>query len=361
MLNIYNRSVDVKDQIEPNLYKISSKTYRQAVDEGFGIVKFGEPDYDFVNALKHNTDVLAAFKTHRQQNDIAALMLDENGKLKPFSRFRQDVESVIGKYNRNWLTTEYNTAVIRARHAARWKDFERDADLYPNLKWLPSSSVHPDKKVHIRFWNRVWALIDPFWKRHYPGDRWNCKCGLTNTDEPVTDNTDLYEGNEFKDYCPDAGIDANAGLTGEIFTARHPYITQAYPGAEKAVERQMLKNRLKEIKEEAAALKEMPLTNNDFGKTIRLTTKSIKEFLNQPHEHYAEKNEMLLRIHEVIQEARYVGYGTDKHDFDVKVHLFETLLKGKRSWLIVKEYSNGEINLYSISDSENILRVLKEK
>lgn len=352
----------VKDQIEPNLYKISSKTYRQAVDEGFGIVKFGEPDYDFVNALKHNTDVLAAFKTHRQQNDIAALMLDENGKLKPFSRFRQDVESVTGKYNRNWLTTEYNTAVIRARHAARWKDFERDADLYPNLKWLPSSSVHPDKKVHIRFWNRVWALIDPFWKQHYPGDRWNCKCGLTNTDEPVTDNTDLYDESEFKDYRPDAGIDANAGLTGEIFTDRHPYITQAYPGAEKAVERQMLKNRLKEIKEEAAALKEMPLTNNDFGKTIRLTTKGIKEFLNQPHEHYAEKNEMLLNIREVISRAEYKGWTLyhKNNPMYVRSHIFETTLLGDKTWLIVREDVNGNMIFHSISDSSNVLNGIKK-
>ena len=70
---------------------------------------------------------------------------------------------------------------------------------------------------------------------------------------------------------------------------------------------------------------------------------------------------MLLRIQAVISEARYMGYGTDKHDPDVKVHLFETLLEGKKSWIIVKEYPNGETNLYSISDSENILRVLKEK
>ena len=227
----------MSEQIEPNLYKGTSKTYRKAVDEGFGTVKWGEPDYDFLHALKHNTDVLAAFKTHRQQNDIAALLLDDDGKLKPFSQFRQDVEGVIGKYNRDWLTTEYNTAVIRARHAARWKDFERDAALYPNLKWLETTSPNPDLIVHDHFKNRIWALIDPFWKRHYPGDRWNCKCGLTNTDEPVTDNRDVYQEDVFKEKQPDAGIDSNAGLTGEIFTQTHPYIKEAHKGAEQAVKK----------------------------------------------------------------------------------------------------------------------------
>lgn len=360
--NIYNSGVDVKNQIEPNLYKITAKTYRKAVDEGFGTVKFGQPDYGFVQALRQNTDVLAAFKTHRQQNDIAALMLDGEGKLKPFGRFRKDVEGIIGKYNRDWLATEYNTAVIRARHAARWKDFERDADLYPNLKWLETTSPHPDTKIHIRFWNRIWAITDPFWKKHFPGDRWNCKCGLTNTDEPVTDNSDVYREEVFKTEHPAEGIDSNSGLTGEIFTRTHPYIKEAYDGAQIAVERQMLKVRAKEIREEATAtLKGMPLNNAGFEKIIRVTTKGIKEFLNQPHEHYAQKNEMLLRMQTVISEARYMGCGTDKHDPDVKVHLFETLLEGKKSWIIVKEYPNGETNLYSISDSENILRVLKEK
>lgn len=228
--------MDVKKQIEPNLYQGTSQTYRKAVDEGFGAVKWGEPDYDFVTALKHNTDVLAAFKTHRQQNDIAALLLDEKGKLKPFARFREEVEGLIGKYNQNWLTTEYNTAVIRARHAAQWKDFERDADLYPNLKWMETTSPHPDTVVHSFFWNRIWALTDPFWRRHYPGDRWNCKCGLTNTDEPVTDNSDVYQEDVFKAGKPDAGIDANTGLTGEVFTPTHPYVKEAYEGAAQAVD-----------------------------------------------------------------------------------------------------------------------------
>ena len=353
----------MKDQIEPGLYQATRKTYRQAVDTGFGKVKFGETDYDFLQALKQNTDVLAAFKTHRQQNDIARLMITQEGKLKPFEQFRSDVEGIIGKYNRDWLTTEYNTAVIRARHAARWKDFERDKDIYPNLKWLPTTSVQPDTKVHGLFWNRIWPVVSPFWRKHYPGDRWNCKCGLTNTDEPETDNADLYDRDEFKQYKPDIGIDANAGLTAEIFTDRHPYIEEAYPGAKKAV-KTLLDNekpdklRRKEIQKEAAVLKETVLTNPDFGNEIQVTMKGIKEWLNQPHQFYAQKNEMLLTIKEVLQKAKYLGYGPDKHDVNVKAHLFEIDLEGEKSWIIAREYLNGEINLHSISDSEKILNIL---
>lgn len=361
--NIYNSSVDVRDQIEPNLYAATSKTYRKAVDEGFGTVKWGEPDYDFLHALKHNTDVLAAFKTHRQQNDIAALMIGEDGKLKPFAKFQQDVEGLIGKYNHNWLTTEYNTAVIRARNAAKWKDFERDADLYPNLKWMETTSPNPDMVVHFRYWNRIWALTDPFWRRHYPGDRWTCKCELTNTDEPVTDNSDIDREPEQVKQTP--GLDSNPGISGEVFTPTHPYIKEAYQGAEQAVKQFIKENaykeRLKEIREEAAFLKKEALYNEQFDRNIRVTGRGIKEWLNQPHAHYAAKNDLLLDIKDVIRKAIYLGWGEDKHDNRVRVHLFETIIGGDKSWILVKEQADGDISLYSISDSDNILKVLNKK
>ncbi len=359
--------MNVQKEIEPNLYGATAKTYRKAVDEGFGRVEFGHPDYDFVQALKTNTDVLAAFKTHRQQNDIASLMLDENGKLKPFDRFRQDVEGVIGKYNRNWLRTEYNTAVIRARHAARWKDFERDADLFPNLKWLESTSPNPDKVVHIRFWNRIWAMVDPFWKSHYPGDRWNCKCGITNTDEPVTNNDDLSDDQVFKTERPDAGIDSNPGISGEIFTRSHPYVKEAYKGADEAVKKlgkklKVQKERRKEIAKQAAALKEETLTHPEFSREIQVTGKSIKEWLNQPHEHYPEKNELLPDIQNIIARSQYLGW-TPYHKGNVmyvKSHIFEIVLGGSKSWIIVREDVNGTMLLYSISDSDKVLTDIKK-
>lgn len=355
----------MESQIEPNLYKTASKTYRKAVDEGFGTVKFGHPDYDFLEALKHNTDVLAAYKTHRQQNDLAALMMDENGKLKPFNRFRADVEEIIGRYNRNWMATEYNTAVVRARHAASWRDFRRDADLYPNLKWLETTSPHPDTKVHIHYWDRIWALNDPFWKKHYPGDRWNCKCGLANTDEPVTDNSDLTDIS-IEDQ-PDAGIDNNSGVSGQIFTDTHPYITEAYEGAGRAVKKLLgeikeIRERRKDIAKEAEPLTKELIANTGLKQDIIVTKKTIKEWLNQPHKYYAEKNEMLLDIKSVIRDAEYMGWTVyhKSNPMITKSHIFKTQLGEDFSYIIVLEDVNGKLTLHSISDSGKVLNGIKK-
>ena len=81
----------------------------------------------------------------------------------------------------------------------------------------------------------------------------------------------------------------------------------------------------------------------------------------QPHKHYAAKNELILAIKEVLANSKYLDWGRDKHDPTAKAHLFEIEIKGEKSWIVVRELADGTINLHSISDSENILNILKEK
>ena len=98
------------------------------------------------------------------QNAIARQMTDDKGQLKSFHQFRKDVEPLTGKYCDQWLNTEYNTAIIRAHRAADWKHFEAEKDVYPNLRWMPTTSANPDP-VHARFWTQKLTLPvdDPFW------------------------------------------------------------------------------------------------------------------------------------------------------------------------------------------------------
>lgn len=71
---------------------------------------------------------------------MAAKLVDSNGALKPFDRWLNDVLPIASHQCGSWLRTEYDTAVIRAQQAAEWKRFERDKDVLPNLKWVPSTS-----------------------------------------------------------------------------------------------------------------------------------------------------------------------------------------------------------------------------
>ena len=92
-----------------------------------------------------------------------------------------------------WLQTEYDTAVIRAHAAADWQEFERNKDIFPNLRWMPTTSPEPES-THAAYWRMKLTLPvdDPFWVYHHPGDRWNCKCSLEATDEPGS--VDIFWG-----------------------------------------------------------------------------------------------------------------------------------------------------------------------
>lgn len=242
LADIYAKTFNVEEDIYPELYEAARDTFERALQEGYPIEDVDDADTLFRQALKDDADVFAAFRTHRMQNDIASQLLDEDGKLKEFRRFQEDVESIIGTYNNAWLQTEYDTAVLRARQAADWKGFERNADILPNLRWLPTTSAEPDP-AHREYWSIRLTLpvTSTFWQRHHPGDRWNCKCDLEQTDDPVT------QGVPVADYEPSPGLENNPGLDPKLFSHTHPYYEKAYPGAEKAVERLMAGEGIQDI------------------------------------------------------------------------------------------------------------------
>ena len=92
------------------------------------------------------------------------------------------------------------------------------------------------------------------------------------------------------------------------------------------------------------------------GVRVEITMTGIKEILNQPHEHYFAKNELLLDLPKLIREAKYIGAYEDagKKEWVVQIHLFEVEIEGDKSWLIALENKQGRVLLHSISDSPQV-------
>lgn len=231
---IYKGERNPQTEIEENLFEAFRQVLNEAIDQAFPGITASDPDYDFYEELRSNNDVFAAFKTHKMQNEIAAELLDGDGVLKSFSQWRKDVESIVDHHTEHYLRVEYDTAVIRAHHAAEWRQFEREREILPRLKWIPSTSVTP-RESHRVFWNRVFEMNDPILNIHRPGDEWGCKCGLSATDEPATDNA----GVAGKGSAHSPGLGGNPGMTGKIFSDDHPYIADADRGAAKAVKKHL--------------------------------------------------------------------------------------------------------------------------
>ena len=226
------KGLNVRDEIEDHIFRETLRLFNEAASKGISESKWPQVPDEFINQLRTNNAIWTAFRVHRMQNDIASQLIDENGQLKKFDRWVEDIKGMTNHYVGPWLRTEYNTAVIRAHQAADWKHFEAEADVFQNVRWMPTTSPQQDP-LHRQYWEKKLTLPinHPFWEKHRPGDRWNCKCTLQQTDEPVNDEV-------IRDFYPvpqQAGLDNNPADDGKIFSDSHPYIAKAYAGADKAV------------------------------------------------------------------------------------------------------------------------------
>lgn len=232
---IYYKEIDVHTEIETHIFEETLRRFNLATAKGLSESIDPEVVTDrFLYELRTNNAVFSAFRTHRMQNDIAAQLIDkETGRLKSFDKWKRDIKGMTDHYCHQWLKTEYDTAVHRAHLAADWKHFMEEQDVFPNVRWMPTTSITPDP-LHEHYWTKKLTLPvnHPFWQEHRPGDRWNCKCSLMQTDEPV--NAEALDG--YTPPLPMPGLDNNPASGGKLFSDEHPYYTEAYPGADRAVE-----------------------------------------------------------------------------------------------------------------------------
>jgi SPP1 gp7 family putative phage head morphogenesis protein len=119
-------------------------------------------------------------------------------------------------YNKRWLQTEYNQAHTSALQARRWRDAEKTADLYPNLKYVAVMDERT-RESHRALHGTIRPISDPFWDKYSPPIDWGCRCTLRRTDEEPTPMPDAMP-------AVADGMDVNTGKEAKIFSDNHPYI-----------------------------------------------------------------------------------------------------------------------------------------
>ena len=215
LAEIYREEWGLDAMLDSQVLRETQAIFGKAIEKG--VPRSTPHRTAFKQRLKTSTDVFSVFRVHRQAEDIAAHLTDEHGNRRSFGEWAERVQPYLNHQNRAWLQTEYSTAIRRAHDEADWVRFREDADIYPNLEWVPSTSAQPgaDHKV---FWGTVLPIGDEFWTEHRPGDRWNCKCSLRQTDKAPT-ATPRVSG---KQHEPQAGLRTKPGRE-EVFSDDHAY------------------------------------------------------------------------------------------------------------------------------------------
>lgn len=230
--SFYNLSA-ISDDIVANDYPVSRDLYnkytgnlRRAVDAVFS---GDDADTDLALRLKAGVTRFGAFKAFNATQDIRA-----KGRTGAATA-ADDAENVEKRYN-SFQAAEYATAASRARTAKQFAEY-MTADrmrLFPNLRWLPSRSVEV-RPEHRIFWNRVWPKTSEFWQHNQPGNLWNCKCDMEETDDP----TDIPEKLNPKYSSASPGLKGNPAVTGKIFSDDCSYIQRVTnPDVYKMIEKE---------------------------------------------------------------------------------------------------------------------------
>lgn len=303
----------MKNDIERHIFEETLRLFNEAAARG--IAEAIDPSSvtdEFVNQLRTSNAVFSAFRTHRMQNDIARQLLDDKGKLKPFDVWAKDIAGMTDHYVRNWLQTEYSTAVIRAHRAADWKHFEDEQDVLPNLRWMPTTSTDQDI-LHQQYWRSKLTLPvgHPFWDEHRPGDRWNCKCSLAQTDEPTNDSVIR----DFEPVPKQPGLDNNPAKDGKLFSDSHPYITQAFPGAKNAVRKRVrTEAEVSDIRDRWEARKKFNENMTDVEKKLKtahpsreMTFDEANELRGNPKYRQGKQYQINCQVSVVANEMRRRG------------------------------------------------------
>jgi SPP1 gp7 family putative phage head morphogenesis protein len=313
-------------------FEKSFTIYAKQLQMGAGIdlrkISYTDPRFNLFNNLNADAARFTAFREAQKQRELSAAKTD------------LDKAKVEKRYNEYQLT-EKQGIFANAAAAERWQGFQENADLYPNLEWRTAgdSDVRPE---HAALQGLVLPINDPFWKTHTPPLGFGCRCELIQTDEKVV----KPEG--YKDVPAPKGFDFNPGIDQTLFSDSAGYYTSA-PEAEaieltKTASDFIIKQSRQYGKDNIGVA-----VKNKIGE-IALAPKSRREWINQPHAHYQAKNMMLENL-DFLKSLKFTKApaksGTDvKHTWISKI----TLMKNT-SVVIVKEFEDGKLILYSISDS----------
>lgn len=214
---VYGGGVNPDEAILDSIFKANNEPLQKGISGAFSSTAgFGERNPEFIDEFRHNTAVFAAFKSHAQQQALVQALIDDDGNLRSFREFRRVALTICGKYNEQWLRTEYNMAVKSARSAVNYRDALRTKHLYPNLKYCLSSS-RKKRPEHLEYVGTILPIGHKWWDTHMPPSAWGCNCSVEPTDEDPTEVP--------TEETVDPAFANNPGKTATPFKlSEHPYL-----------------------------------------------------------------------------------------------------------------------------------------
>jgi len=156
-------------------YKSSLKTLTVASDE-----------WNLLNHFRENVNIFSGAKTFQQIRDSQNFILANDGTIRPFYDYMQDVKNIDAMYRESWLRVERDTAISQGQSARKWMDIEKQKDILPFLRYR----TQQDERVrhsHEVLDGFVAQVNDSIWNTIMPPGDWNCRCRVEQLQEATPD------------------------------------------------------------------------------------------------------------------------------------------------------------------------------
>jgi SPP1 gp7 family putative phage head morphogenesis protein len=201
--NAAMKDVYYSKEVSPAI--VQKKGVQSLIDETYHVLKHGVDTgiannaipREMADSLDHDTFVFSGMKIYNEVKEGGLRLRDENGNVKPFQSFLNDVEKIDKKYNEAYLNAEYNFAIHSAQMAAKWADYERDGDSY--LLQYRTAQDGLVRAEHAALDDTTLPMNDPFWDKYMPPLGWNCRCTTVQVNGgkyPESNSADAIERGE---------------------------------------------------------------------------------------------------------------------------------------------------------------------
>ena len=207
--------------VNMDLLKLTATKLREAITIGYATPDNKEidvTDLQMLSHLKNNAVVFSAFKSYQNQQEMVSLLTDKDGKLRSFNDYKAEVLKTNTTFNKNYLNTEYNHAVVSAQMASRWQDFERNKETLPYLEF-DATLDNRTTAICISLDGTRLPVDDEFWDNHALPLHWNERSVIRQIAYgPATDKNKI-NAPDLKPFFKN-----NPGKTGQVFPdGTYPY------------------------------------------------------------------------------------------------------------------------------------------
>ncbi len=327
-----------------------AKLFISGVSEGFGAnlsgLDYDTPDAHMLHSLTQNVYQFSAAKNHTQMRQLSQALLDDNGKLRTWTDFRNNAFKINQEHTITWLKAEYDTSIASAQMARKWVEIQQNKSTLPYLQFdaILDSRTSPICKPLDGV---IKPIDDSFWNTYYPPNHFRCRSSVKQLAKGVvTANHKIVH--------PEKGVPemfkTNLAKTGMIFPPAHPYWN--------GVNEEVLKHGQSVLQDDIenwamANLRHRKFQTSSIGE-VEFSGSSIKEIIHKRHYDVNAKNLALYDAENILKNAELVQISPDikNNEQVLQYYYLKLTISGKPSYINIREYKNkGRKVVYAITDS----------